>query len=204
LKRTFLHAVCPQIFQRFTKRGSVDNPLLWCMSAMVSVPFSYVEERDRVRFTLGRRDRPVTVRVPLRGEFESDLDGVVTEVASVDVDDVVTRALLRSGEKQPQWVGHLLRWGPPEERVRALLACAHRGDEPEATTACKRLLSFGERWNREAGVPAAPRDLGDRAAFVRSWQEWYASMRPLTRPGPESVLKPGAANPVPSGKKPSG
>ena len=80
----------------------------------------------------------------------------------------VARALLAVNQVETDpALETLLRIGPPEEKVRALLAAAKDDDVRRAARAEEELEKFAEHWNREVGIPEAP------GGGLAGWEEWY-------------------------------
>ena len=70
----------------------------------------------------------------------------------------------------------VLEWGPPEERVRALLGVVSGENEAARHQALERLDSLGAAWNREQSVPEAPTSREDLKGYVADWKAWYRAM----------------------------
>lgn len=179
-KRTSLEKTLREIIHEFKmKRGDAENKLLNLIGNLTSAPMSYIDEGDRVTFVLGREDRPVTWRIRLRDEYEPSLEPVVVEAVKVDLDRALADAILDEGAKPTLLHSTVLAWGPPEERVRALLSAARSGDEARRKAAFEHLKAWAAEWNKKNGVPEAPEKTDDLAA----WTQWYEAMKPFPSSG---------------------
>jgi len=147
------------------------------LRALTSVPVSYIDEGDRVVFVLGRATLPSTWRLDIRDEYRPSLEKVVVDAVKVDLDQALAEALLDTQAEPSPTVAAVLRWGPPEEPVRALVAAAERGDDAMKQAAVERLGSWADEWNRDHGVPKAPEQTDQVEGYLAAWKSWYAQMR---------------------------
>ncbi len=154
------------------------------VQSVTSAPVSYVDEGDWVTFVLGARAFPVTLRLGIRDEYEPSLEGVVAETLKVDLDQALADDPGVGGADGQARLLDIVGWGPPEERVRAILSAASGEDEP-AQRAMRRLEAFAESWNAGHGVPEAPLGTQDDDAFVSAWKRFYEALKqyPIGAPG---------------------
>ncbi|MBN2490196.1 MAG: hypothetical protein JXQ29_05050 [Planctomycetes bacterium] len=152
------------------------------VQALASAPISYLDEGERVTFVLGRRDRPVTWRIRLREEYEPSLEPVVIEHVKTDLDRELAAALLDEKLEAAALRSTILRFGPPEEPVRAMIGLAERGADAERKAAAGYLKAWAEQWNRETGVPAAPVAGEDAPLDLAAWKGWYQRMKQFPAP----------------------
>lgn len=162
---------------------------LGLLQGLTSAPISYLERDDRVEFVLGRAKTPSTAHFEIRSDYEPSLEKVVAKSVKTNVDQTAADALLQPNAAACDRIRALLDWGPPEDRVRALMSAAQGGDAARKTAAIAQLASWARRWNEEHGVPQAPTIEGGSFDPV-AWNKWYAAMRqyPVFM-GPET-LKP--------------
>ncbi|NQU21313.1 MAG: hypothetical protein HQ567_08530 [Candidatus Nealsonbacteria bacterium] len=142
-----------------------------------SAPLSVIDRGDEVEFVLGASKRPSTLRAQLRDEYEKSLEKVTIKEVKVDLDEVLAERLLEPDTKTSADVSAVLDWGPPEERVRGLLAAAERDGPDRKKTAITQLRDWAKQWNRDHGVPKAPAETDDTEAYLAAWKQWYARMR---------------------------
>ncbi len=147
------------------------------MFVLGSAPVSYIDEGDRVEFILGQRAKPSTFRLPIRDEYEPSLEPVVKDTVQTDLDEVLAKALLNEGDQPSEGVSLVLRAGPPEEPVRALMRTAKEGDPSRRSAAMARLDKWAANWNREHGVPPAPGKNDANSESLSAWMAWYSAMR---------------------------
>jgi hypothetical protein len=177
--------------------SGADHPAYsWNLQALTSLPISYLEEDDRVEFVLGREKTPGTWRYRFRSDFtyEPSLEKVVAESIKTDVDQQAAEVLLQPKATASDPIRALLDWGPPEDRVRALMSAAEGGDAARKKAAVARLNGWGRRWNEQHGIPQAPAMEGGSYDST-AWKKWYTSMRrypvflleetPSLTPGPQ-------------------
>jgi len=148
------------------------------LQALSLAPISLVETPERVTIRLGARSAPSTFRIRLRDSKRTGLDDVVVKHVPVKLDERMADVLV-SGEigKADPGIRALIEWGPPEDRVRALLERAGKGKTPEAKqAAATRLAQFAVNWNRESGYPEAPEPSKDGSLNLEAWRQWYDSM----------------------------
>lgn len=147
------------------------------VQARSSVPVSYIESADRVTFVLGLPKTPSTLRMKLEDEYEPSLEKVVVETVKVDLDKALAEILLDKDAKPSALLLAVRSFGPPEEQVRALMAAAQNGDDKQKKAAIERLASWAKRWNRDHGVPKAPKMRDKLENYIAAWKKWYGQMR---------------------------
>ncbi|OHB73498.1 MAG: hypothetical protein A2V70_19325 [Planctomycetes bacterium RBG_13_63_9] len=155
------------------KRRSVKS----LFGLLASMPVSYVDRGTRVEFVLGRPDTTSTARLYVRDEYEPSLEKVVAETLKVDLDDALATALLDQQPPHSTELSAVLDFGPPEERVRALMAAADRADQSSSQAAIDKLASWSDAWNREHRVPKAPPKTDHRKQYLAAWKTWYQQIR---------------------------
>jgi hypothetical protein len=149
---------------------------LWKLQGLTSAPISYLEKDDRVEFVLGRAKTPSTWRFQIRSDYEPSLEEVVVQSVKTKVDDTAAGALLQPKAALSDPIRAMLDWGPPEDRVRALMLAAQGGDAARKASAIGQLGAWARRWNEEHGVPKAP-SMGAGSFDPSAWKNWYAAMR---------------------------
>lgn len=157
------------------KDETVDIKVL--MQAVSSVPVSYIESDDRVTFVLGRPKIPCTWRLKIENEYEPSLEKVVVETVEADLDRALANVLLGEGAKPSAQLSDILNFGPPEEKIRALMAAARNGDDSRKKAALEKLESLAGQWNRDQGVPKAPQKMDELEDYLAAWKKWYGQMR---------------------------
>jgi len=156
---------------------AVDDEMIAIIPALSSVPVSYIESADQVTFVLGRAKTPSTLRMKIRDEYEPSLEKVVVETVKVDLDKALAEMLLDKDAKPSALLSAVRSFGPPEEQVRALMAAAQNGDDKQKKAAIERLGSWAKRWNRDHGVPKAPKMRDKLEDYIAAWKKWYGQMR---------------------------
>jgi hypothetical protein len=193
-----LHEAAEYAAKAFFPKAAADEKATYLrlLQGLTSLPVSYLEKDDRVEFMLGRVKTPGTWRFQIRSDYEPSLEKVVVEAVKTNVDETAADALLPPNAAASDPIRALLDWGPPEERVRALMSAAGGGDAARKTAAIGQLDSWARRWNEEHGVPPAPS--GQSGSYdPAAWKKWYVSMRQFP-----VFLLPEMAKPTPEqGKK---
>lgn len=156
---------------------AVDDEKIAIIQALSSVPVSYIESADRVTFVLGLPKTPSTLRMKLEDEYEPSLEKVVVETVKVDLDKALAEMLLDKDAKPSALLSAVRSFGPPEEQVRALMVAAQNGDDKQKKAAIERLASWAKRWNRDHGVPKAPKMRDKLENYIAAWKKWYGQMR---------------------------
>jgi hypothetical protein len=162
---------------------------------IADAPVSVILEEELLTLVFGYRERPCTIRISTRDAHNAQLDEVVQKNVPTDLDRgfaaaLIARALApKQGEEptpMPGLFGDLLRWGPPEDQVGALLRIiadtrAGRG-LPQTSAGATRvqataaLAAFGEEWTRRGLTPATPPSNDDPEAYSEAWADWYHVM----------------------------
>jgi len=127
--------------------------------------------------------------VAIRDEYKPNLERTIKEGVKIDLDEQLASALLDAEAEPAAAIADLLRFGPPEDQVRALLAVIEGDDASRRTQAVERLGQWAEAWNGDQGVPEAP--AGDAASDVAAWKTWYAAMKWYPIPYGESDSQQG-------------
>jgi hypothetical protein len=149
---------------------------IW-LGLLASTPLSYIDEGDEVEFVIGRTKMPSTVRTNIRDKYEPSLEKVLIDTVKVDLDEQLAAALLNKDANPSAPVAAVVRFGPPEDQVRALLAAAENGDGQRQQAAIKRLREWAEQWNRDQAIPKAPRSVDNAGDYLAAWKTWYAAMK---------------------------
>lgn len=150
------------------------------VQGLASCPITYQEEEDRVLLRFGLPATPSLLRLPLRKRYEPSLEKAVAANVPIELDGLLSAAAL--GRTEPEGpLADLLAWGPPEERVRALLPGLRSEEAPRIRAV---LAKFAEEWNRIVGVPEAPRGIQNEE-YAAAWEGWYWAMRHFPLPEPE-------------------
>ena len=142
---------------------------------LATTPWSYADEEDHVVFTLGHRGRTSTLRLPLREEYKAGMEEVVARAVKTNLDDVLAGMLLDEKAQPHGAAGDVLRFGPPEETVRAFVHAA--ADESKRAAAIARLEAWAAEWNRLGRQPKAPDPLDSAEVYLSTWKTWYARMK---------------------------
>ncbi len=174
----FLHEAAENVAKAFFPKATADEKAgyLWLLQGLTSLPISYLEKDDRVEFVLGRAKTPGTWRLQIRSDYEPSLEKVVAQSLKTNVDETAADALLPPNATACASIRALLDWGPPEDRVRALMSAAQGGDAARKTAAIGQLAAWARRWNEEHGVPQTPST--EAGAYdPAAWKKWYASVR---------------------------
>ncbi len=189
VKGEFFKELVKEIVKAFGDEGrDADSHFLrQLFQAVASVPVSYIEEDDQVTFVAGRRNTPTTVRVHIRQKYEASLEKVLVDAVGVDLDETRTKALLEADGESSDRSATVLDWGPPEDRVRPLLAVAQGGDDHRKQTAIARLESWATQWNVEHGVPEAPQKMENIEDYLAAWNQWYGRMKQFPLYGDEDA-----------------
>jgi hypothetical protein len=156
---------------------AVDDEMIAIIQALSSMSVSYIESADQVTFVLGRAKTPSTLRMKIRDEYEPSLEKVVVETVKVDLDKALAEMLLDKDAKPSALLSAVRSFGPPEEQVRALMAAAQNGDDKQKKAAIERLGSWAKQWNRDHGVPKAPKMRDKLEDYITAWKKWYGQMR---------------------------
>ncbi len=161
---------------RGLRRGALSQ--LFALS-----PISLTETAGEVSIRLGDPGKPSTYRFNLRDRYTTRLEETIIREIPRPLDLAIADRLLEGpAEKADPRIEALLAWGPKEEAVRALVAYAEdalsagAARAPDRKRAVERLRAWGESWDREHGVPAAPGSGADEAAYLKAWKDWYVSM----------------------------
>jgi len=178
-KGKFLQDAARELAKAFGEKGSKEarNSANMVLKALASVPVSYIDKGDRVTFVVGRREVPCTVRLDIREEYEPSLEKVVRGTVKVDLDKAAAAALLDDGADRGPGLAAVLSFGPPEERVRALLVAADTQCSSKRRAAIEQLQSWATQWNRDRGVPEAPQDVDQPEDYLAQWKKWYARVK---------------------------
>lgn len=147
------------------------------MQGLSSVPVSYVDQGDWVTFVLGQRDAPGTLRLAVRDEYEASLEQVVIGEAKVDLDKSLAEKVLGTGSTLSSPLSDILRWGPPEEQIRALIAVAGSDEGEQKEAAIVRLESWAEGWRVDHGIPKAPPKMEDLTSYLLAWAQFYHALK---------------------------
>jgi len=179
VKGEFLQELARSIVVAAGENNDKDpqNLVNMVLKALASVPVSYLDEGDRVTFVVGRPKVPSTVRLDVRGEYETSLEEVVRDTVKIDLDQAAAAVLLDDGAEGCGGLSAVLSFGPPEERVRALLAAAEGQSGCRRRAALKQLGLWASQWNCAHGVPKAPQEVDEFDDYLAAWKRWYARMK---------------------------
>jgi hypothetical protein len=183
-KAEFLHSFAKDVSDALKgNRGDDDRrAALSFIRLLASAPISYLDEGDRVEFRIGLRDKPVTLRLDIRGKYDAGLEDVLKKSVRTDFDAAAAQSLL--GEKPASSAVAAALKAMPEAGVGALLAYAERGDDGRKNAVVAALRAWGERWNGEHHLPAAPAIAQSREKSLAAWKAWYEQTKqfPLADP----------------------
>lgn len=178
VKGEFLRDFGKELAREFdTENPQQNGKLFQIAQVLASLPVSYVDRGDRVTFAVGRPDVPSTARFTIRDDYDDSLEKVLLKAVPVELDKTLANTLLDGTAKRPPEAAAILDWGPPEERVRALLAAARQEEPGRKKAALDQLEKWGTRWNREHGVPKAPAGTDKPEDYPAAWQKWYKHMK---------------------------
>ncbi|MBI2193280.1 MAG: hypothetical protein HYU36_14990 [Planctomycetes bacterium] len=156
---------------------AVSRQILRNLQYLTCAPVSLSESGGEVTLRVGDKMAASTLRFRLREKYEPSLEEVVVKSVPRSLDEAMSQQLLAGPDaKADENLAALLDWGPPEERVRVLLAVAEGREEAAAQKAVGLLQEFAQSWNREQVVPPAPADSADLAAYLGCWKTWYRKM----------------------------
>ena len=143
-----------------------------------SIPWSYVDQGDRVTFVLGRASRTSwNLRLPIRDEYRPGMEKVVADSVKTDLDQALARLLLDKEAPRSGPVAAVLEFGPPEDAVRALLTAAGSADAAKQRAAVERLKQWAAEWNQARRLPEAPAATDSPQDYLAAWKQWYAQMK---------------------------
>lgn len=145
-------------------------------SLLSSAPVSYLEEEGELSLQFGSQQGASTLRLDLRDNYEPSLEAVVTKTLTSDLDAELGRLLVDDAvpaDASP--MAALLRWGPPEVPVRALMHAMKSEDAAVAAQARSALKRWASNWNGAERYPAAPELEADAPEFSEAWANWYRS-----------------------------
>ena len=148
-----------------------------CLGLLASTPLSYIDRGDEVEFVIGRTKTPSVVRAKIRDKYEPSLETVLIDTVKIDLDEQLATALLDKDASPSAPVAAVVRFGPPEDQVRALLAAAENGDGQRQQAALKRLRGWAEQWNRDQAIPEAPESVDNADDYLAAWKTWYVAIK---------------------------
>jgi len=162
------------------------------VALLAGTPLSYIDKSDTVEIVLGRPKTPTTMRMTLRDEYEPSLEGVLRESVKTDLDATLAAALLAPEAAPSSGTGAVVRFGPPEVQVAALLETVKTGEPARRKAAAAKLVDWAKQWNEERATPPAPTELDPDNPDLSAWKAWYAAMKryPLPDGLPEKTLRP--------------
>ncbi len=146
------------------------------IAALSSTPMSYVEAEGMVTITLGDPAVVNTFRLRVRPdqEYKANFEAEVQRYGGPSITDSLAAALLKEERSPTPGIAAFAAWGPPEERVRALVHAAEGDDRNRVQLALAKLGEFAQRWNREEGEPAAP--VGAQVTDLDAWRQWLSAV----------------------------
>ncbi|MBN1588537.1 MAG: hypothetical protein JW888_03390 [Pirellulales bacterium] len=150
----------------------ISRALAWFAAA----PLSYIDRGDKIEVIVGRATMPSTFRAEIRDKYEPSLETALIDSVKTDLDPLLAEALLDEETKPSEAVAAVLKAGPPEEQVRALLGAFDRGDEQQKKAAVERLNRWAMDWNRTRTVPEAPTGL-QPTDDLSAWKSWYTATK---------------------------
>jgi hypothetical protein len=128
-----------------------------------------------VTLRIGSKEAPRTLRFTLRHEVPKNFDDHVRAVAPQELDEAL-RASILEGKAPAAPLDSVIRHLPPEDRVRAVLCAAMGDDAARRDAAIAFLKAFAVAWNREIGVPEAPKADLAPMDFDPAWRSFIESL----------------------------
>lgn len=150
-------------------------------AAAASLSIGYTEEADTVRFVIGDRDRPNTLRVGIHSEYETNLEPIVESELKRGLDgELVNRVLGGQGnESSNATLDDLLLFGPPEITALALARTADDAKSPLAGKAREKLAALAKTWNEKGRLPRAPTAIPEGGTYTQVAIEFARAIQGL-------------------------
>jgi hypothetical protein len=140
-------------------------------------PLGYLDRGDEIEVVIGRAKTTSTLRAEIRDGHKPNLENAIVETVKTDLDEQLAAALLDEDAKPSPAIAAVLKFGPPEDQVRALITAFEKGDAKKKEAVVERLNRFAAEWNRDRVVPEAPKDLPATTSDLTAWKEWYAAVK---------------------------
>jgi hypothetical protein len=194
------HVIKAKLAKEIMKEPKMDDEEdtpHFLVQLLSTTPFSVTESPEKLLFRLGAKSRPSTFRYRIRESKKTGLDEAVVNAVPRDLDIGISANLIGDAKDSPPALAAIHRWGPPEEKVRALIRTIKVEENAERKAAAVKLLrEFGTRWNDEVGLPKAPGFLPEHA-WLKAWTKWYGRMLrfPEGEKAPLSIEPPEMAEP---------
>jgi hypothetical protein len=168
-------------WMELTQKGDPGEVLPSFYSQALSLfPFSVEESSDEIALRLGERSRSSTFRFSFRSAYSSNLEAVMAAEIGKDLDEELWRALLtKDAPADGTALETVITWGPPEEKVRALLAAARKPDDALRREALQRLDVLGAEIEKDGRLPSPPATSDQSTELeprIQAWSEWYVQV----------------------------
>ncbi len=137
--------------------------------AAASLSIGYSEEADTVRFVIGDRDRPNTLRIGIHSEYEPNLEPIVESALKRGLDaELVSRVLGGEGnDANAATLDDAFQFGPPELTAMALARTADDPKSPLAAKAREKLAAMAKTWNDKGRLPRAPTAIPEGSNYTQ-------------------------------------
>ena len=139
-------------------------------------PVSYIDRGDEVELIIGRPKSTSTFRTTIRDDYKPTLESLLVELVKTDLDRELAKALLNEESEPSEMVAALLKFGPPEDQVRALITTFESSDGERKAVIVERLNTWAAEWNRDQIFPHAPTGLKPDDD-LSAWKNWYATVK---------------------------
>ncbi|MHB1156619.1 MAG: hypothetical protein ACYC26_07250 [Phycisphaerales bacterium] len=174
----------------------IKRSIRWMTQFLTSAPGSYSEQNGIVTIRLGDPATPNTLRYRVHEQYTDNLVEPVKRNIPADLNAALAMYLIASKPAPNADLDAIIAFGPPEQRVLALLPDAKREVAtaeqaiPSGTNAAfSRLRTWAEQWNRKNSYPQAPTEMPmqqptpanappwpDTAAYFKAWDTWLKQM----------------------------
>ncbi len=140
-----------------------------------SFPLSIDQDAERAVIRFGEARAPWTMRCEWRDDYLPNVERVVTDLVPSPLDQQIAAAVLEEADAGED-LRELLRWGPPEDRVRAVVAAARDDDAGRRERAVRWLTRFAADWNAAGRSPVAPAPGEALPHYLLEWETWYRDL----------------------------
>lgn len=169
--------------------------------SLCAAPLSVRDADGVLAISFGDPGTVETLRLRIRpdAEYRPNCESEIQRNASTDLTAEMARALTDEDYLAGDGVSALVEWGPPEERVRALVTALESSDRRQKNIAWRKLCVFAATWNRDHQKPEAPRCDESETIAREAWSEWLLDFDRF--PFHDAVRRPEENNESPSAKR---